>query len=364
MKKFLFTIPAVLLLSCAANNGNNIINASLPNAGEDILSWLDIFPDTEMIRLTGEQLPILSPWSELIVSNNTYYVIDPRHTHQIHRFNQNGNYLNSIGSQGRGPNEYLHLTDVMVDDNGNITIHSVGESSLLTYSPEGLFLERKELSYSPERFASLNGFNYHYMGTAGAGMDYRLYVTDKSGETIGALLPSPTAPSTPSTRTFSQYGSTLNLCPSEGNDIYQLKDGKMEIKYSFNFGIYTIPDEYYKCSDYRELLDFFAKGMALKHAFYENGHCAILLIIIDTLKELRTIYGILDKKKNTWRWFNGDEGDYISLPFLDDKYVYFPADPEQMKQVPGMSDRFPVLKTVTDTEGIVILKARTASIKL
>ena len=270
--------------------------------------------------------------------------------------------MNSIGAKGRGPNEYIYLTDVMVDNHGNVTIHSMGEGALLIYSPDGVFLERKELPYSPERFFSLNGLTYHYMGMTGTGMDYRLYVTDNSGKTVGTLLPAPKSPAIPNAQTFSLYGSTLNLCPTEGNDIYQLKDGKMEVTYRFDFGVYNIPDEYYTCSDYRELSNFWDKGIAQKQMFYENRHCAILLIVIDAPTGFRLIYGVLNKQKNVWKWFNGSETDFIFLQYFDEEYAYLTASPQEMKQIPGMTERFPLLNTLTDDDDMVVLKCKTASV--
>jgi len=364
MKKIVYLSFIALLLSCCTNKGDNIINASFPNAGENVISWLDMFPEMEMIRLTGEQLPMLNPWSYLIVREGMYYVIDQRHTQKVHRFNQNGIFQNSIGSHGRGPNEHLYLTDVMVDNDGNVLIYSMGSGSLLTYSPDGVFLERTELSYSPERFATLSGFNYHYMGS-GSGMDYRLYVTDANGQAVGAFLPSPIAPPIPNNQTFSLFGSILNLCHSEGNNIYQLKDGKMEVKYSFNFGAYNIPEEFYQCNDYRELSDFFAKGLAIKNAFYENKHCAVLEVVVEMVKEYKVFYGVLNKQKNVWEWLNWrGEDDFVFLRYFDDEYAYFTAEPELMRQVPELTDRFPELKAVTDSEGVVILRAKTATAKL
>ena len=364
MKKIFTLSFIVVLFSCAGNKGDQIIHVSFPNPSEKVISWLDIFPDAEMIRLTGEQLPVLNPQGYLIVHDNMYYVIDPYHTSKIYRFNQNGRYMNSIGSRGRGPNEYLYLTDVMVDNYGNVAIFSTGTNALLTYSPDGLLLERKEFPYSPERFASLNGFNYHYMGIVGAGMDYRLYVTDNSGETIGTLLPAPKSPARPNAQTFSLYGNTLNVCPPEGSEIYQLKDGKMEVTYRFDFGAHNIPDEYYTYSTFNELSIFFTKGIAWKNAFYENKHCAILWIVIEAPTEFRLIYGVLNKQKNVWKWFNGSEGDFIFLQYLDEEYAYLTASPQEMKQVPGMVERFPLLNTLTDDDDIVILKCKTASVKL
>ena len=372
MKKTLYLSLIILLSSCSPNKGENIIKVSFPAPGTDLVSWLDIFPDMELIPLTGEQLPMISCHALLIVHNNIYYVIDQYQTKKIYRFNQNGIYLNSIGTHGRGPKEYLYMTDVMIDNDGNISIFSSGGNILLTYSPDGTFLERRELSYTPHRFISHNGFNYHYYGNGSgnygddSGKDYQLYVTDESGKTVGEFLPSLPVYPLPNTHTFTLYGNTLNFCPTDDNNIYQLKDGKMEISYSFDFGAFNIPDEYYQSDLYAVAELFTKKEIAMKSGFFENRHSAILEVFIEKMMSgLRVIYGILNKRTNEWKWFNFKvEDDFFLFRYLDDEYAYFTAEPESLKQLPGMTDRFPVLKTITENDGLVILRGKTNSIKL
>jgi len=363
MKKAFYISAIVLLFSCSTNRGSSVINALIPDEGKNIMSWLDVFPDIEMIRLTGEQLPVISPYAPLVVRDNIYYVVDRYASQQIHRFDQNGKYLNSIGSRGRGQNEYISMVDVMVDSHGNINVYSGhGDRTLLTYSSDGILLEREILPYASLRFASLNGFNYHYVGIYSK---YQLYVTDNSGQ-VKELFPSSSrAPIFPNFQTFSLCDNALYFCPPDGNDIYQLQNGKIEVKYRFDFGVYNIPDEYYKCNNEADLIDFMRyHTVAFKDAFYENKYCAILQLSILSGMEGWFAYGILNKQKNVWRWFNGNQDDFMFFRYLDEEYAYFTADPELMKQTPGMIQRFPLLNTLTDNDNIVILRCKMASANL
>ena len=163
-----------------------------------------------------------------------------------------------------------------MDDNGNVSIYSQNTNTLFTYSLDGVFLEKKKLPYATERFISNQGFNYHYIGTASREKDYKLYVTDDSGKTVGEFLPSQTAPALPNNRTFSLNENTLYLCPPEGNDIYKLQNNKIEPIYSFDFGKYNIPEKYYECTNLMSLGKFLNdKTVVMKLAFWENSNCAI-----------------------------------------------------------------------------------------
>lgn len=73
--------------------------------------------------------------------------------------------------------------------------------------------------------------------------------------------------------------------------------------------------------------------------------------------------GILDKQTDTWKWFNFNIDSFF-FRYLDEQYAYFIADPEMIKQIPGLTDRFPRLNTLSISDGMVIFKARTKKITL
>ena len=370
MKKVFYFAFFALLFSCSTDKEIKTVKVSFPEAGTNFISWLDIFPDVEMIALTGEHAPMFAQRCHLFIHDNVYYVADFAHTNKVHRFDRDGRYLNSIGTQGRGPEEYTSLYDVLVDNRGNVVVHpfGAGEGAVIVYSQDGIFLEKIEHPYISQKFFSHNGFNYHYTGVY-TDQEYRLYVTDNNGQTVGEFLPQPpSAPlNYPNFQTFSLYNDAVSFCPPEGDDIYRLKDGKMEVKYRFDFGNYHITDEYYKAGPVT-LRDFLASNtIAIKESFSENGHCAVLFVTIQGAIELPPTFvmGVLDKKKDLWRWFNWDESNFMQIPlYFDEGHVYFLASAELMREEPGLAERFPLLNTISEGNDTVILKCRTDSVKL
>ena len=365
MKKIFYFGLIALLFSCSTDSEIKTVKASFPDAGTNIISWLDIFPDAEMIALTGEQLPMFGTYCKFIAHNGNYYVIEYGGSQRIHRFDKNGRYLNSIGTQGRGPEEYTFVQDVTVDDYGNIVVYPLSSGVLVTYSPDGTFIGRSELLF-PARYFSHNGFNYHFVGVL-TDQGHQLYVTDSNGQSVGEFLPQPQSaplPFPPHTA-FSLYDNSVNFCPAEGNEIYQLKDGKMEVKYRFDFGSYSITDEYYKKSFNDLVASLSSNPVVYKYEFYESKHCAVLGTVIqgDINEDPVMGYGVLDKKKDIWRWFNMVD-DSIFLVYTDDEYAYFTASAELMREVPGLTERFPLLSTTTEGNDTVIFKCKTESIKL
>ena len=363
MKKILYLCFIALLFSCSADNEIKAVKVSFPEAGTNIISWLNIFPDAEVIALTGEQLPMFGTYCKFIVDDSNYYIMNVA-TQRIHRLDLNGRYLNSIGAQGRGPEEYTFIQDVTLDNHGNISVQPIGEYALVTYSPDGTFLGRRELPYRG-RYFSHNGFNYHFVGL-NTDQDYQLYVTDSNSQTIGEFLPQPPFSPFPFPpfRPFSLYDNTVNFCPAEGNDIYQLKDGKMEVKYRFDFGSYGITDEYYKKTIDELFASVSSNPIVYKYDFNESKYCAVLQTVIQGDVNLDPIggYGVLDKKNDVWKWFNF-VSDSIYFVYLDDEYAYLLASAELMREMPGLTERFPLLNTVTESNDTVILKCKTESIK-
>jgi len=369
MKKILYLSFIALMFSCSTNKGEGVIEVkvSLPEIGTNFISWLDIFPDVEMIALSGEQAPAFGSYSSVFVHNNNYYIAELEATNKVYRFDQNGLYLNSIGSQGRGPEEYSSIYYLIVDDNGNVVVYPYGEGFLVTYSKDGTFMEKRELSYWFQRFFIHKEHNYYNVGVK-TDQEYQLYVTNNNGEAVGEFLPQPpSAPlSFPNTQTFSLYDDVVYFCPSEDNGVYRLKNGEMEMRYHFDFGINNIPEEYYQRDDIRDVLA--RNSIVLKDAFFESSHCAVLQVMIQGAVELEPTFavGVFDKKKNIWKWFNiGWENSYIYFPYMyfDEEYAYFLASAELMREDSGLKERFPLLNTITGND-TVILKCKTESIKL
>ncbi len=378
MKKlFAIILCGVLLFgSCGmGSNENGTIKVDFPAEGDAAISWFDLFPQMEIVQLGGENKPMFHVVSNLIVTENEYYIIDVNSTNKVHRFDKNGKFLNSIGNFGRGPQEYLDMTDVMIDSDGNVCIWSQFAEALFTYSPDGTLLDKTTLPYATERYFSHKGFDYFYIGTAGwhyegtaaNPKEYKLYVTEHGSKDIVAQHLRANSHSAPNLQSFTLIDGQLYMCPNEGNEVYTVNGSNKEQKYFFDFGQYNMPEEFYEALSMQEIL---AKMKELtvvnKHCFWENDDFAYLECSIQSnLISYKGLCGITSGKKQNWKWYNWEMMEsYILFRYLDKDYAYFIADPADMKERPELVERFPELSSIDPASGMVILKARTSNVRL
>jgi len=347
----------LFLLSCT--HQKDIIKVQYtPSSGVELLSST-VFEDVEILVLSGEESPIIGRVSSMIVKNDKYYIAAED---KIHLSDATGNYLNSVGQKGRGPGEYIDLLNMIVEENGDISVYSWG--TLYTYSPEGRFLRSIEYERQSTQFGKANGFNYHFYGhrSGRSGMPYQLYITDNFNQPIDSCFKSTDVIAMFIAPVFSAFEDDLYLCPPYGGEIYRLTNGKVDLLYNFDFGAYAFPADYFNKS-YEESVSFImTQSSALKSRFFKNHKYAILqAIVIDySLQEERCIYGILEKATSIWRWYYVNNLDFMNdynLRYMDDSYVYFTAMPAFMKEA-GLAHRFPILNTLSEDQDMVIIKCK------
>jgi len=353
MMKKLSVILCLFLLSCAKDKGVIVVQYT-DSSGAELLSS-PIFETIDVLTLHGEDAPLFGSWSKITVKNGIFYVEDTQ-LNKIHLFDSSGNYLNSVGQTGNGPGEYLYLSDVIIEENGDISIYDSG--ALHTYSPFGNFLGTTEYLHKSYNYQRANGFNYHYYGT-GSGLPYQLYITDSQNQPVDSCITSFMVVNT-ELAPFSTYGDVLNLCPYYGGEIYRLIDGKAQIAYTFDFGKYNIPDKYYHFGDMYQAFDFLMpRTFAAKGRFFENQKYAILQAGIGNMELLwqRYVYGLLEKATSTWSWFYVDEEDFMNdfcLKYMDESYLYFAADPEMVIDT-QITERFPALSALNVERDILVI---------
>jgi len=330
MKKITI-ILCLFVLSCTKNKEVIVVQYN-DSSGAELLSS-SIFETIEILTLHGEDAPHFGSWSKISVKNDIYYVEDVQ-LYKVHLFDATGKYLNSVGERGIEPGEYLYIDDMIIEENGDISVYSSPQGTLFTYSPEGRFLKSTKYAHNSMNFSRANGFNYHYYGP-GSGLPYQLYITNSQNQPIDSSITSYMVVNT-DLAPFSSYGNALNLCPYYGGEIYQLIDGKAQIAYTFDFGKYTIPDDYFHFGDMYEAFDFLMpKTFAAKNRFFENQKYAVIQAGVANMESLwaRYVYGLLEKATSTWSWFYMDEDDFMNdfcLKYMDDSYLYFAADPEMV----------------------------------
>ena len=361
MKPILSFLTCLFILACCNIKNPETIKVVYPEIdGVSFLFSNTLFNNLEIILLeTDSDIPIIGVSPNLIIKNDTYYIVDYANTKKVHLFDLNGKFINSVGNVGRGPGEYLYLTDVVFEDNGNISIFSYAEKALYTYASNGQFIQKKDCPYEYSRFIHLNEFSYYFYGHGNR--SYQLYITDRHGYTIDSCLTASKALSLIAFPPFYRYLETIYLCDPLSGRIYQCKEGKIDVAYNFDFERYTIPDAYFNAKDPMESIKILTPHtFALKYRFFKAKQSAVLWAAVANLEEnwTRILYGILTDNNAEWQWFYLPHNDLIAeanLAYVDDSALYFMIEPTLLKDA-GLTEKFPLLDDTDENSNPVIIK--------
>lgn len=83
---------------------------------------------------------MFSGFDNVICKNSNIYILDQRNR-KIVIFNHAGEPIMNLSRRGRGPEEYLQITDFDVSDDGSILILDGQKVVLIKYDKEGCFVE-------------------------------------------------------------------------------------------------------------------------------------------------------------------------------------------------------------------------------
>lgn len=209
MKKIKLFIAALVLVSAAITSccGSHFfedsrqemelikVNFNSPNPKES-LSWSDVVSSVKYINLSEGQNATIGNISSVRVTDNRIYVQDNPNK-QLLVYDLDGNYLMKIQRQGRGPGEYVSLTQFDVNETtGEITIMDLPSRKLLVYSDSGEFV--RSISFVenddvPRDFALLeNGDYVFYSPDYNKGTDhYGIWQVDSLGVEVKRIYEIP-----------------------------------------------------------------------------------------------------------------------------------------------------------------------------
>ena len=122
-----------------------------------------------------------------------FYIADKGIHNSIFLFDKNGKFIRIIGTQGRGPNEYINFVDFSIDNDSIFILSTIGTESIIScYSEYGQFQFSKVIQISATSFERIKGnylFNVSYNKILHS---HRLYLFNKELEIIDKYLPNKT----------------------------------------------------------------------------------------------------------------------------------------------------------------------------
>ncbi len=151
---------------------NNIKPVTLSEIGKDLI----------YIPLETNSQSLLRNINRLAFSNKYIFVSD---FDKLIQFDHEGNFLRQIGSNGRGPGEYIHVSYFDIDDKSErIYILAWGIHTILEYDFNGQFIRSFEISFTTLQFIKAESNSFAFVipnHSSNPDAEYSEIITDSLG---------------------------------------------------------------------------------------------------------------------------------------------------------------------------------------
>ncbi|GAO28099.1 6-bladed beta-propeller [Geofilum rubicundum] len=149
----LLVFKFLILASCEDTKIESPYSIDLKRLAVKELVIDSIFAVDQIIQLETTEESLIKYISKIFLSED-YIVILDVHGNSALVFNSNGSFVSRIARHGRGPGEYIRLSDVYVDFEGNTIylLDGCNSKKVLKYSLNGRFLKENSIDFCASAF--------------------------------------------------------------------------------------------------------------------------------------------------------------------------------------------------------------------
>ena len=288
-------IILVVIFSCTNKTVNNINTTiiDVTKTPDGVISYDSV----TMIPIESATDKLLSENIKIRFTDSNIYIADAIHK-CIFKYDNQGRFIIRIGTNGKGPNEYLYLTDFIVKNDTVEIMSAVGDKTrVLRFDSNGKFINQNNFKFIASAFEKVGAdyvfstsYNKHFH-------KYRLYVLDKSGEILHKYLKNNTSLKLPvEEEKFSRSGSHLFYKESFDNNVYSIESEGTIIRYSLDFGDFSIPKTFFVNDFYKEFEKLNKQGFLNINKFFENNRYAFFEVVFPKENQSSEINQLLYEK--------------------------------------------------------------------
>jgi hypothetical protein len=336
--RFLFTYCVFALeifgLSACSSSGNlreefqkaDYISIAVPPNTEELFNFELYVDSVTIIPLETTDESLIRRAYDIIYQNDKVYIFD-KFTQELHVFRDDGSFVFNLNKRGRGPEEYLEMRDVEVDENGNIYVLSSQKihiydslRRLLRTIPFSL-LDDHGVSPTGFAFAFDEGY-YLYAGAFGLRAPrpdrFAVYKVNSEGVFEGKGWFPVINNGSEFPRFFKLVDDrTYIFAPPLGNDtLYRFEADAVYPAYYLDYGDRKLPREYY---------EGFGLGKERSMVASRENYVRLTQGVIETSTMLS--YQFRARNNNLWfAFYSKQSSKSICFPYFKDFGVkdYFP----------------------------------------
>lgn len=232
---------------------------------QPILYTSDLYDTMSYVKLETRPDCMIGTISQLLFIDNKFVISDYNTAKSIFVFDSKGKFLNKIGRQGRGPQEFDSPDDIVFNKYRNeLIIWSNNDKKLLTYKPDGSFVSEVKLDWRIYALSVLDEntlilyFNNMVNTNIAKGEEYNFVCVDLKGNVISRQMPFNSDNdkfSGPCQSSFYSYKDSVLFCYPYSNSIFKIYKDTLVLKYFVNYGKQNIPQDFTKGKTWRETND-------------------------------------------------------------------------------------------------------------
>ena len=327
-----------MLLASCVNTSNEVITISFnPKAKKRSVFETGIIKGVKLVKLESDSC-IVGKIDKVLCNDSLLYILDRYITKEVFIFTTEGRYVNKISRYGHGKYEYIQLWDIFFDKEKNaLCLLSDYDQKIISFTPDG----KKVLGESklPKAFSYMLPINDGYIGymqnnAQNPSMPYNIWTMDKSFNLIDGFVriaPQLECQGESQVRALSAYKDVVYFKPEFDNNIYQIKDGKISLRYILNFGSKTVPNLSTIDRDVEMGLMLLRMKTVANNYIETNKY-----LLMDFIMDDEYFMGIYNKRKRT--------SEIVSLGYYQDEYIF------RFGYIKGMDQS--AIYSVVDYEGV------------
>ncbi|MEG2191462.1 MAG: 6-bladed beta-propeller [Bacteroidales bacterium] len=340
MKNYLFLFLAGLVMCSCVKKTERIETVAVDFNVESSDSFIDKISGITLIPLETNDSLFIGADNELIMADGEYYLVNLEANNKVFRFSAQGKFLNSIGTKGRGPGEYLGLKNAQIVGD-TVIIYSRPQMILNFYTKDGIFISQQiNKENEGTYFYKIEG---DYLAYIGYGMEApgRLCLfspKDNSKkfflETDAEVLNIDDVPA------FYVNGNDLYIRENYNDTVsrYDIARKTVTPYLKFDLGKHALDEKFFQFADAFKAMEYFMSlEYAAVHRYMENDKMRFVEITVAKKPMPDMLYGLCLNGESKWVWFSGGKIDTGSLAnsfrLLSGDKLYCLMEPFRLKNL-------------------------------
>jgi hypothetical protein len=229
----------------------NVRQISVEKIDENsVLKYSDIFSKFHFVKLETQDSSLIGRVDKIIATEDKFVILDASIAKMVFVFDKNGLFLNRIGNNGGGPEEYDCPDDIAYDKyNDEILVWCSNYKSIFRFKLSGTFVKKIQTSWWASSIIVAAKDTYclylnNLVQKGGSPNEYNILVLNENGKVVKRLLPlnKDTKNLSPSNKNaFTLFQDTILFSPQYSNRIFTLHQDEIIPKYYVNFHNHNIP---------------------------------------------------------------------------------------------------------------------------